>query len=179
MLSRDTGFPAPYGSNPYVAYDSSEQPFLFDGEVDDRYPAFERVVGLRVGDTNKAYPFSLISEVGAVNDVVAGEPILVVWGGDTASALDAVDIAEGRSVGTGLAYLRTLEGRVLTFEPQGDDTFVDLETGTVWDLLGEAVSGPLAGEQLTPAVHTNELWFAWAAFNPDAQVYAEADAQVT
>ena len=180
VLSRDTGFPAPYGSNPYVAYDSSDQPFLFDGEIDDRYPAFERVVGLRLGDTNKAYPFSLISEVRAVNDVVAGEPILVVWGaGDTASALDAPDIAEGRSVGTGLAYLRTLDGRVLTFEAQGDDTFVDSETGTTWDLLGKAISGPLAGEQLTAALHTNELWFAWAAFNPDAQVYAEGDRQAT
>ncbi len=137
-------------------------------------------MGLRLGDTNKAYPFSLISEVRAVNDVVAGEPILVVWGaGDTASALDAPDIAEGRSVGTGLAYLRTLNGQVLTFEAQGDDTFVDSETGTTWDLLGKAISGPLAGEQLTAALHTNELWFAWAAFNPDAQVYAAGDRQAT
>lgn len=178
VLSRDTGLVASYGSNPYVAYDSSEQPFLFDGEIDDRYPAFERVVGLRVGDTNKAYPFSLLSEVRAANDVVAGEPVLVVWGaGDTASALDAPNIAEGRSVGTGLAYLRTVDGQVLTFEAQGDDTFVDRETGTTWDLLGQALSGPLAGKQLTAAVHTNELWFAWAAFNPEAQVYAAGDEQ--
>ncbi len=82
-------------------------------------------------------------------------------------------------MGTGLAYLRTLDGQVLTFESQGDDTFVDSETGTTWDLLGKAISGPLAGEQLTAALHTNELWFAWAAFNPDAQVYAEGDRQAT
>jgi hypothetical protein len=75
-------------------------------------------------------------------------------------------------VGTGLAYLRTVDAQVLTFEPQGDDTFLDRETGTTWDLFGKAVSGPLAGKQLTLAVHTNELWFAWAAFNPEAEVYA-------
>ena len=178
VLSRDTGFPAPYGSNPYVAYDSSEQPFLFDGEIDERFPAFERVVSIRINEEVKAYPFSLLSEVRAANDVVAREPVLAVWGaGDTASALDATDIAEGRSVGTGLAYLRTVDGQVLTFEAQGDDTFVDRETGTTWDLLGQALAGPLAGKQLTTAVHTNELWFAWAAFNPEAQVYAAGDEQ--
>ena len=175
VLSRDTGFVASYGSNPYVGYDQGllGGAFLFDGEIDERFPAFERVVSIRINEEVKAYPFSLLSEVRAANDVVAGEPVLVVWGaGDTASALDASDIAEGRSVGTGLAYLRTVDGQVLTFEAQGDDTFVDRETGTTWDLLGQALSGPLAGTQLTAAIHTNELWFAWAAFNPEAQVYA-------
>ena len=103
------------------------------------------------------------------------QPILVVWGAaNTASALDDSDIAEGRGVGTGLAYLRTVNGQVLTFEAGSNDVFTDQETGSTWDLLGEAIAGPLAGTQLTSVVHTNELWFAWAAFNPDSQVYAEA-----
>jgi hypothetical protein len=175
VLSRDTGFAAPYGSNPYVGYDQGllGGAFLFKGEIDERFPAFERMVSVRMDETVKAYPFSLISQERAVNDVVDGEPVLVVWGADdTASALDDANIAEGRSVGTGLAYLRTVDGQVPAFEPQGDDTFLDRETGTTWDLFGEAVSGPLAGKRLTPAVHTNELWLAWAAFNPEAEVYA-------
>ena len=106
---------------------------------------------------------------------MADEPILVVWGAaDTASALDESVLAEGRGVGTGLAYLRTVDGQVLTFEAVSDDVFTDRETGSTWDLLGMAIAGPLAGTQLASAVHTNELWFAWAAFNPDSQVYAEA-----
>jgi hypothetical protein len=177
VLSRDTGLVTTYGRNPYVGYDRGRLggAFLFDGEVDERYPAFERVVGLRVGDATKAYPFTTIAEERAVNDVVAGEPVLVVWGaGDTASALDANDVSNGRNVGTGLAYLRELDGQVLTFEPNDDDTFTDLETRSTWDLLGKATAGPLDGKHLTTAVHTNELWFAWAAFNPDAPVYAGA-----
>jgi hypothetical protein len=39
-------------------------------------------------------------------------------------------------------------------------------------LFGSAVEGPLAGEKLVPVVNTNHLWFAWAAFNADAPVYA-------
>jgi hypothetical protein len=175
VLSRNTGFPITY-YNPYVGYDQGQLggAFLFDGEIDERFPAFERVVGLRVGDTTKAYPFSIISGERAVNDEVAGQPILVLWGAeDTASALDSRDIAEGRSVGVGVAYLRTVDGQVLTFVANGDDTFVDLDTGTTWDLLGKAIAGPLEGKQLTAAVHTNELWFAWAAFNPDSPVYGD------
>jgi len=178
VLSRDTGFAAPYGRNPYVGYDQGQLggAFLFEGEIDDRYPAFERVVGVRVDGVNKAYPFSALTEKRVTNDVVASEPVVVVWGaGDTASALDASDLASGRRVGTGLAYLRTLGDQILTFVAGDDDTFVDLETGTTWDLLGRAVAGPLEGQQLTTAIHTNELWFAWSAFNPDAVVYGGAD----
>jgi len=181
VLSRDTGFAAPYGRNPYVGYDQGllGGAFLFEGEIDDRFPAFERVVGVRVDGVNKAYPFSALTEKRVTNDVVASEPVVVVWGADdAASALDAGDLASGRSVGTGLAYLRTLGDRVLTFDAREDDTFVDIETGTTWDLLGRAIAGPLEGQQLTTAIHTNELWFAWSAFNPDAVVYGGEDDRV-
>lgn len=172
VLSRETGFERAYGSNPYVGYDSSDRPFLFRDDTDERYPAMERVVGLTVNGTNKAYPFSVISKERGVNDVVAGEPVLVVWGSEgTASALDSPDIPQGRSVGAGLAYLRTVDGQVLTFDAQGDDTFKDRETGSTWDLLGNATAGPLAGAKLTPAVHANHFWFAWAAFNEGSPVY--------
>jgi len=172
VLSRDTGYSRAYGSNPYVGYDTSPSPFLFSGQPDDRFPAMERVVSVLTTQTRKAYPFSVISAERAVNDTVDGVPLLVVWGAaPTASALDSSDIPGGRAIGAGLAYLRTLDGRVLTFDPLQDDLFQDRETGSTWDLLGNATDGPLAGRRLTPAVHTNEFWFAWAAFNQGAPVY--------
>ena len=174
VLSREQGIypPQVYDNQPYAGYDSSRQPFLFRGEPDERYPAMERVVAMRINGANKAYPFSVISEERAVNDEMEGTPVLVVFGAaDTASVLDTGDVSTGRAVGVGLAYERTVDDRVLTFDPEGEDRFVDRETGSVWDLFGSAVEGPLTGEQLTPVINTNELWFAWAAFNPDAPVY--------
>jgi hypothetical protein len=174
VLSRDQGIYSPevYASQPYAGYDSSTQPFLFRGSLDNRYAAMERVVAVRVDGTNKAYPFSEISEERAVNDDVAGTPILVVFGADdTASVLDTGDVATARGVGVGLAFDRTVGDQVLTFESRGGDRFEDIETGSSWDLFGNAVDGPLAGEELTPVVSTNELWFAWAAFNGGAPVY--------
>ncbi|MBT8241533.1 MAG: DUF3179 domain-containing protein, partial [Acidimicrobiia bacterium] len=59
-LSRNTGFRIGYGANPYSGYSSSTEPFLFDGELDPRFPPLERVVGVVSDDQNKAYPFPLL-----------------------------------------------------------------------------------------------------------------------
>jgi hypothetical protein len=172
-LSRDTGFNLPYGINPYQGYSGRAAPFpFFQGEIDPRYPALERVVGVTIGEDSRAYPFSVIAQERAVNDEIAGTPVVVLWGAeDTADALDSGSITEGVAIGTGVAYERTVNGRVLTFTANGDDTFTDAETGTTWNLLGIALDGELAGSRLETATHRNEFWFAWGAFFPDAGVY--------
>ncbi|MDE0368794.1 MAG: DUF3179 domain-containing protein [bacterium] len=170
-LSRDNGGGIPYGFNPYEGYSSRAAPYpFFTGEVDPRYGALERVVGVTIGGAATAYPFPLLAEVGAVNDSVGGVPITVFWGGDTADALDSRVVREGRAIGTGIAYLRQVDGRPLTFFKEGE-VFRDQETSSTWTLLGEAVSGPLAGSRLEIAIHRNEFWFAWGAFFPEGDVY--------
>ena len=170
-LSRASGAPIPYGSNPYVGYSTRSAPYPFyTGEIDPRYRALERVVGVTEGGAATAYPFPVISEVGAVNDSVGGVKVAVFWGGDTADALDTRQVSEGRSVGTGVAYVREVDGRELTFTREGD-LFRDNETSSEWTLMGEAVSGPLAGTRLRIAVHRNEFWFVWGAFYPEGEVY--------
>lgn len=173
VLSRDTGFGYPYGVNPYEFYSSRQQPFgFFDGELDDRFPALERVIGVTLGGTEKAYPFSVISPLGAVNDAVGGESIVVLWGGDTADALDGSSIADSQAVGTGAAYSSVVDGQTLTFVRVEDGVFEDEQTRSRWTILGQATEGPLAGSALTPAIHRNEFWFAWIAFFPDAPIYS-------
>ena len=170
-LSRESGSGIPYGFNPYEGYSSRSAPYpFFTGEIDPRYGALDRVVGVTIGGVARAYPFPLLREVGVVNDSVGGAPITVFWGGDTADALDTRVVRDGRAIGTGIAYLRQVDGRPLTFTKEGG-VFVDRETSSTWTLLGEAVSGPLAGTRLEIAVHRNEFWFAWGAFFPDGDVY--------
>jgi len=170
-LSQDTGFGSNYGANPYVGYSDSKSPFLFSGDPDPRFPALSRVVGLTVEDDAKAYPFGLLEEVGAVNDVVGDLPIVVWWGGETADALQGETVANGGTIGTGIAFDRRVDDQELTFSAEGDAQFTDAETSSTWNLLGQAIEGPLAGEQLTLVPHRNEFWFAWAAFFPEALVY--------
>jgi hypothetical protein len=88
----------------------------------------------------------------------------------TASALDTASVAGGRDVGAAIAYSRLVDGRALTFQRDGEQ-LTDGETGSVWDLLGRAVDGPLTGVQLQPVVAINHFWFSWAAFKPETRIY--------
>lgn len=173
VLGPDQGFGRRYGFNPYVGYSSRPAPFGFfpQEDLDDRFPALERVVNVTIEGTAKAYPFSILAGSRVVNDSVAGRDIVVLWGGDTADALDDQEIPIARDIGTGIAFSRVVDERVLTFSSNGDDTFTDVETGSVWDLSGTALTGELTGARLEPVIHGNEFWFAWAAFNPGAAVY--------
>lgn len=175
VLSRDTGFNRNYGQNPYAGYDDIDsRPFLYDGPtVGGELKAMARVLTVDLGDDPVAYPYEVLQEEHVVNDEVAGEPIAVFWEAGTASALNTGEIASGRDVGAAAAYLRTLDGQTLTFTVE-DGSIVDEQTGSEWNVLGEAVSGELAGAQLEEVVSINHFWFSWAAFKPETRVYSPA-----
>jgi hypothetical protein len=168
VLSRNTGHSRPYGRNPYAGYDTiGSNPFLYNGELDSRLPAVERVVALEVAGIFSAYPFSVLEETRVANDVVSQIPVVIFWKGGTASALSP----SAFEVGSSAAYLRTVGDQILTFNAVGDH-FEDSETGSQWNIFGEAVSGPLQGEGLTQIVSAEHFWFAWAAFRPDTIVWS-------
>ncbi|SEL89148.1 Protein of unknown function [Roseovarius azorensis] len=82
-----------YGRNPYAGYDSSRQPFLYNGENPPHgIPPLERVV--RVGD--RAWPLTRIRAEGGVREA----DLAITWEKGQASALDHATIAKGRDVGT-------------------------------------------------------------------------------
>jgi hypothetical protein len=171
VLSRETGFARAYGRNPYAGYDRADtNPFLYRGESDGRLLPKERVVSVTVGDVDAAFPFTALEKERVVSYPVNGRDLVVFFKPGTASALDKGSIKDSRDVGATGVFDPTVDGRTLTFRAEGDG-FVDDETGTVWNILGQAVEGPLAGSQLDPVVHGNHFWFSWAAFKPDTKVY--------
>jgi hypothetical protein len=171
VLSRETGHPRGYGSNPYVGYDNvSSSPFLYSGPTDSRLPPMERVVTVELNGVTVAYPFSKLTQVHVVNDVVGGTPLVVFHQGGTVSALDGPVIAASRDVGAAAAFGRELDGTLLTFSVH-DDRFVDTQTSSTWDILGNATDGKLAGKRLHPVVSANHFWFAWAVFKPDTRIW--------
>ena len=172
VLSRDTGHVRPYGQNPYVGYDDiNNTPFLYRGPATpDRLAPMARVLAVELGGDVVAFPYESLEQLRVVNETVGGSEIVVFWAPGTASALDRVAIAGGRDVGAANAFLRAIDGRSLTFAAEGEG-FVDLETGSPWDILGTALDGGLAGERLTPVVAINHFWFSWVAFKPETRVY--------
>ena len=96
------------------------------------------------------------------------------WTPGARSALDASVISQARQVGATAVFETALDGRVYAFRPNPDDpsgrTFIDEQTGSVWDIFGRAISGELEGAQLTRVIHSDHFWFAWQAFHADTEV---------
>jgi hypothetical protein len=141
VLSRDIGYDRPYGQNPYGGYDNVNQ---------------------------SPFLYSGPPTPGVLRPMA--RVLIVLWTSGTASPLDTDTIAGGRDVGAATVDLRTLDGQSLTFVFDGTN-IVDKETGSVWNRLGRATSGQLAGKTLAPVVATNSFWFAWAAYQPHTRVY--------
>jgi hypothetical protein len=79
VLSRDTGVARDYGRNPYPGYDDVDNPpFLFDGEVDGRLAAKERIVGVGLDRDPVALRLDALSDQGVLVVEVDGEA-LTVW----------------------------------------------------------------------------------------------------
>ena len=176
VLSKETGFDRPYGRNPYGGYDDiNNSPFLFRGDTPGQLAAMERVLALELNDDTVSYSYSILSEMHVISDQVGGEDVVVFWAEGTASALDATRISDGRDVGSASAFSPILNGEKLTFSLQEGGLFKDENTGTVWNILGQAISGPLEGEILTPLTAVNHFWFDWVAFKPETRVYEVAN----
>jgi len=171
VLSQNTGFGRPYGQNPYPGYDSiGQDPFAFSGVPDRRIAAMERVVTVSLEDVDAAYPLLTLVDAGIISDTLGGQDLVIFHVGGTASALDSPLIAMGADVGATGVFDPNLNGQKLTFVKE-DDLIVDEQSGSVWNIVGRAVDGPLSGEQLTPIVHGDHFWFSWAAFKPDTVIY--------
>lgn len=171
----ETGFSRDYGRNPYEGYDDdTTQPFLFRGALDDRGLAKQRVVGIAVEDEAVAYDLNLLSdgEATATNIAVADRDLAIFWKAGQASALDTGVLDEGRDVGSVGVFSRIVDGRSLTFIAEGEQ-FVDEETGSVWLLSGEAISGPLDGSRLERVEHLDTFWFSWSTYQPETVLIEE------
>ncbi|MDX1413164.1 MAG: DUF3179 domain-containing (seleno)protein [Candidatus Promineifilaceae bacterium] len=179
VLSPQTGYDRPYGVNPYTGYDTYEHPLSLDGEMvllsgeqDRRFPAAERVVAVSLDDQgiDIAYPLSVLSELGAINDRQGDQDIVVLFQSGTNSALGSQVIIFADDVGATGVFDPNFDGQKLTFTNDGE-TITDNETGSRWNILGQSVEGPLAGSSLRPLVHGDHFWFAWAAFKPETIIY--------
>ena len=180
VLSRETGYSRPYGSNPYRGYDRiGEMPFLFTDPVDGRLPAMARALGIKIdsredsdkkNDRYRLYPFAELDGADLVHDRIGSQVVVIFVKDGLLSVLDKAKIANSHSVLAAVAYDARIAGRELTFE-LFRGSIRDKQTGTQWNMLGKAIRGPLKGTQLESVDNGVHFAFAWLAFNPDAQIY--------
>jgi hypothetical protein len=171
VLSKETGYNKEYGKNPYVGYDDIDQkPFLFKGDEDERLPPNEKVIAVKSENVYKAYPYSITFEQKVINDKVGKMPVAIFHGDGAVSALDNNIISESKEVGSTGVFNPQIDSGILTFRYE-NGYFLDIQTGSKWNVTGKAVSGELEGKQLERIPHGDYFAFAWFAFMPDTEVY--------
>jgi hypothetical protein len=172
VLSRQTGYGLGYGSNPYYRYDEkASAPLFYDFPIDNRIEWLKQpVLGIAVGNDALAIDLEALAPDGVREVTVGGREITVWWVGGARSSLDGFAVGTGREVGSVGVFEPFLYGRRLTFRTDGTQGIVDVETGSRWNLLGQAVAGPAAGSRLEPVPHVTTFWFAWRAAHERTRV---------
>lgn len=155
MVGRDAS--RDYTYDPYGGYATTDQVGVGSTFDDDRLHPKTLVIGVTAGESAKAYPLPRIGAAGVVNDTVGDRPVVVAGApGDTL-----------------VAYDRTVDGEVLTFEAADDERL--RAGGSRWRRsTGRAVDGPHEGSELTAANRLPALfWFAWLDFHPETTLYGD------
>ena len=153
-----------HGREEYFSRPGMDLPLVatISGDLDDRYPENEMVLGINMDQGVKAYPLREVQQAGGVvADLFGGHPI-VVFAGPRPEQF------------TMAAFSRVADGRLLSFE-RAADHFVDRETGSRWTIEGAAVDGSLAGTRLTPVRWHYVRWHAWFYPHRGTELYRHQD----
>ncbi len=168
VVTKETGFGRYYNGYTYgESYLTDEDYILFPVKHENNRLPGKTVVHAFIpedvsGDEIDIRVFAkneMTDEVGLINEDYAGHAIVAVTSRDHNFAV---------------SFHRDLEdGTTLTFEPIQNRLPVIMtdEEGNEWNIFGEAVSGPRAGEKLTPTKSYDGYWFAIADMFPNACVY--------
>jgi len=172
VLSKETGYERDYGINPYVGYDDIDQsPFLYKEKIDSRLPPNEKVIAIKEDGLIKAYPYSITLKERVINDKLGEKQVVVFHGDGAVSALDEGNIADSKEVGSTGVFDPVVNDKTLTFKYE-NNFFIDSETGSKWDITGNAIEGELKGTQLKRIKHGDFFAFAWLAFKPETKIYS-------
>jgi hypothetical protein len=169
VLSLDTGFDRPYGRNLYASYEHRDRPVAgyFTGDADPTLPAYERVVAFEHDGVALAVPTRELADRRVVAADIGDVPVTIWHVDGMTSPLSSTEIAGGAVIGSTGVFVAEVGGEETSFSASGPGEFIDAATGSTWNILGEAESGPAAGDRLEPIPHLDTFWFAWATFQPD------------
>ncbi len=135
----------------------AKMPVRINAKVEEDFEPRTLIVGLKINNQAKGYPFSALEKQSPIIDTIGGTNIVVLLAEDKKSVR---------------AFERTVDGRKLEFLRKPDtNELVDAETGSVWDFSGKAISGELKDKQLKKLTVIKDYWFNWKTYNPQTLVY--------
>lgn len=173
LVMRRPPFPFHYGVDPYHGYDldPTRPSVAARGEpVDPRLPPKWRVVGVTTNGRSVAFPAPMRRSGAEVETARLGDLHLVAFFRyGVAQPEMNYELSMSPKGWSGSVWVARVGPRALRFTVRGG-TFVETTTGSVFDLFGRGVTGPLAGEHLLAPPQATAFWFAWSAFYPHTTV---------
>jgi hypothetical protein len=124
----------------------------------------ELVLAIEYKGRKRVYPLQIMIWHEIVNDEISGDPILITY---------------CPLCGSGIAFERKIEGRVVEFGNTGslynsNLIMYDKETESYWTQIdGLAIIGNLTGTKLKPISIDTVVWRDWRNAHPDSQVLSQ------
>jgi len=121
----------------------------------------DRILGLNLHNTAKAYPIKILNWHEIVNDRFNKQPVVITY---------------CPLCGSGIAYSGLINGKPHDFGVSGllynsDVLLYDRQTESLWSQLkNQAISGPMKGKQLQPLVLSHTTWQDWKTQHPNTLV---------
>jgi hypothetical protein len=140
------------GGPPADGIPALNDPFLEPAQDVDWLEDGDAVLAVSLNGEDRAYPVRIL-----------------IWHEIANDRLGDVPVSEGSETTATGVFDPVLDGERLTFETTWGG-FTDHQTGSRWNILGQAVDGELEGSALTPVHHVDTFWFAWVAFTPHTEI---------
>lgn len=157
VVSSKTGYSRNYNAFPYGTFKSDNNIYFPIENSDPRLHPKRRVIGILSGSEAKAYQIADFQTVSIIHDVVGGENFVIFGSSDHNFTI---------------AFRTSKNFSVKSYDPdKGKILFTDSESGSVWNIFGEAISGPLQGDVLDYGKSFISYWFAWATFYPETSIW--------
>ncbi len=157
VLNTDTGFDRNYTRYPYGDYRTNHNNIIFPvTNEDNRLDAKERVLGVRINEVFKAYPFNPDkSNIEKINDSLEGEKLIIV---------------RSTTKNYIVAFNYPLDGSLLNaLSEEKFPAILEDSNGTQYDLFGKALDK--SGKNLERPEQFIGYWFSWAAFYPEIEIF--------
>lgn len=152
------------GGPPRDGIPSIDQPKFIDIEKVNFLDDGDIVIGLVRGDIARAYPIRILIWHEIVNDVIAGDAVVVTY---------------CPLCGTSMVFSRNINGKLRTFGVSGllyqsDVLMYDRESESLWSQLAmKSVSGASVGTELNWLPSEHLTWKAWREKYPHGKVLSK------
>ncbi|MEM1136351.1 MAG: DUF3179 domain-containing (seleno)protein [Bacteroidota bacterium] len=164
-----------YGTTPYYQHDdiSKNVPNLYLAEPPLKLVPREKVIVTSSMGDQIIYPVDLVKSFGVLNDTPNNNYVAIFYANGVVSTLDQKNFKDSKDVGTCVVFSAFHKTRRLTFKKK-DEGFIDEQTGSVWDITGKCIQGPLKNDQLRLLKYRDMFAFTALSMWPEGRIFGES-----